>query len=773
MKDGRPRAKDLGRAEAVRRRRPLVWWAAGALFTLAAAAWGATRPAPDSRLAGSVWVVPTLRKTVTYSLGEFRLTWDGAHGAWRITHMRTGDHEVFATPAGQAFLLAARGGMTAPENIGYFYIRRWTDIAYTIQTVDDIREEDGALVVRGTLRSDRGDEAAYELTWRAEAADRLAYDVKVSSMQGPAPNRLYLTFATQPGEHFYGFGVQFSTLDMKGRRLPILVQEHGNGRGMQPLTLLADITHGGAGGHWYNTYAPVPYMLTSTMQALFSKNSEYQVFDFTDPRAGELEVDADHIQGDIFAGTTPAALTQAYTAVIGRMQPLPAWTQQGFIFGAEGGTQTVLSHLRQLLAAHVPITGLWIQDWVGQRRTSFGDQLIWNWTLNPDQYPDWNAFTAQLHALGIHLLGYVNPFLTDVSSYPRLTNLYEEALLKGYFVKGPDGRPVVFQYPNFTASLIDLTNPSARQWLEQVMLQELVGNGFDGWMADFGEELPLSVTTADGSSGLTLHNLYPVLWAQVNRDVLQAAGLAGKGLVFMRSGFSPSPGVITDLWLGDQLESWDPDNGLPSAVTGLLSAGLSGFTMVSSDVGGYTSLTQFPFHYVRDDELLMRWMELDAFTTLFRSHEGNQPDKNVQVYSNPDVMAELRRCVILFRDLAPYREQLMQQAAATGVPVDRPMFFEYPEDPVAWQVADQQFMLGPDVIVAPVLAPHQTSVKVYLPAGDWVHLWSGRVYHVAQGETITLPAPIGQPAVLYRAGSTVATQFQQALADIRQADAGQ
>ncbi|MCL6518052.1 alpha-glucosidase [Alicyclobacillus sp.] len=715
---------------------------------------------------GTIEVPPSLQSDRRFHLGEFEVEWNGRLGQWRIRHESDG-HLVWESPAGQAFLLAGTGSMTSRDTIGYFTLWRSMDRLYRRQTVDRISSDGDRLVFSGRLMDGDGGSVPYTFTLESEGSDRLAYD----AVMAPGINRVYFNWSAQPTDHVYGFGVQFSQMDMRGRRIPILVEEHGNGRGMQPLTFLANLTHG-AGGHWYNTYAPVPHFLTSRMQSLYSANTEYQEFNFTDPNLGQLEVDTDHLHGDIFSGTTPAALVQAYTRVTGRMQPLPDWTQEGFIFGAEGGTEVVRQHLDTLLAAGVPVTGLWIQDWVGQRTTSFGQQLMWNWVLNPLQYPDWPAFQGYLKQHGIRLLGYVNPFLTDMPSGMNVRNLYQEALAKGYFVKGADGRPVVFHYPNFTASLLDLTNPAARLWLEAVMKEQLIGHGFSGWMADFGEELPLDAVLADGRTGEMVHNEYPVLWAELNRDVIQQSGLGRDGLFFMRAGFSTSPAVTSDFWLGDQLVSWDPDNGLPSAITGLLTAGLSGFTLESSDIGGYTSLTQFPLHYVRDPELLMRWMEFDAFTTLFRSHEGNQPDKNVQVYSDPQVISELRRCAILFRDLAPYREALMHEAAETGAPVDRPMFYEFPDDPRAYEITYQEFMLGPDVLVAPVTRPGMTTIRVHLPKGRWVHVWSGRTYDFANGGDVEVAAPIGEPAVFYRAGSSVGALFEKALGDIRAAERG-
>src|SRR5690625_1662411 len=135
---------------------------------------------------------------------------------------------------------------------------------------------------------------------------------------------------------------------MKGKRLPILVQEQGVGRGAQPITFLAELTNG-AGGSWSHTYAPVPQYISSKMRSLYSENKEYQVFHFTDQEMAQLEVFSGNIKGLIYAGETPADLVKEHTSVVGRMKALPAWTQGGLILGVQGGTSEVTSKLNMLL----------------------------------------------------------------------------------------------------------------------------------------------------------------------------------------------------------------------------------------------------------------------------------------------------------------------------------------------------------------------------------------------------------------------------------------
>jgi alpha-glucosidase len=187
---------------------------------------------------------------------------------------------------------------------------------------------------------------------------------------------------------------------------------------------------------------------------------------------------------------------------------------------------------------------------------------------------------------------------------------------------------------------------------------------------------------------------------------------------------------------------------------------MSGFSLNHSDIGGYTSVSHPLLGRHRSEELLKRWMELNAFTAIYRTHESNRPEENIQVYSSPEMLEQFEQFARVYRAWGFYRKQLVQEAAATGLPIVRHMFVHYPDDPNVYDISYEQFMVGDEFIVAPVLDPGATRVKAYLPAGRWVHLWTGQVYsNPNAGQTVTVEAPIGQPCVFYREGSMVGAQF--------------
>jgi alpha-glucosidase (family GH31 glycosyl hydrolase) len=203
--------------------------------------------------------------------------------------------------------------------------------------------------------------------------------------------------------------------------------------------------------------------------------------------------------------------------------------------------------------------------------------------------------------------------------------------------------------------------------------------------------------------------------------------------------------------------SWDAYDGIKTAVLGGLSGGLSGLTLTHSDVGGYTA---HPLKH-RSEELLMRWMELNAFAdAMFRTHQGNRPHHNAQPWNTPELVEHLKFCVDIHVALKPYKVELMREAQAVGLPMTRSMIIHYPYDTNAANIATQ-FLLGRDILVAPVLDKGATHVHVYLPPGDvWVDAWTTQRAPVqpdligsdegGRGSWITVDTPMGWPAAFVR-----------------------
>jgi alpha-glucosidase len=643
-----------------------------------------------------------------------------------VSHGSRPERTLWQSIPGASFLAAAEGEETVRVSSGHFFIDDEIDRPYLDQTIDYIKKRQTTLVVGGRLtRGDDSEGVAYTLTFLPVTEGRQRFEVEVEEPY----DRVYLTYASSPEERFFGFGTQYTYFDMKGHKVPIFIQEQGIGRGKQPVTWAAD-WQADAGGSPYTSYASVPHYITSQMRSLFLENYEYSSFDLREQDRVQVEVFSSRMTGQILSGETPVELIELYTEYSGRMRPLPEWILSGAVVGLQGGTDKVLDAYDELEALGTPVAAVWLQDWVGQRETNFGIQLWWNWELDEDHYPGWDQLREQLERDDVRLITYIGPWLADDVKKEKKNhrrNLFEEAERRGYLVKNREGEPYRVKTTDFWAAFVDLTNPEARDWIKDVIKEELIGNGASGWMADFGEGLPYDAVLFSGADPNSYHNRYAEEWAELNREAIREAGRGEDIVFFNRSGYTRSPRYSTLFWLGDQLVDWDEHVGIKSAVTGLLSSGLSGYAFEHSDIGGYTAIDNFLLKYHRSKELLMRWIELGAFTVVFRTHEGNRPKVNHQIYSDREPLRHFDRFAKVYAAWKPYRMELVKKASQTGLPVLRHPFIHYPNDPEVLGLT-YQYMVGPEFMVAPVLDPGSDSVEIYLPAGKWVHLWTGERY---------------------------------------------
>ncbi len=344
---------------------------------------------------------------------------------------------------------------------------------------------------------------------------------------------------------------------------------------------------------------------------------------------------------------------------------------------------------------------------------------------------------------GIRFLGYVNPYLCIDGS------LYPQAAAAGFLARRLDrDEPYLVDFGEFECGIVDFTNPGAIDWFEdQVIGRNMLDVGLSGWMADFGEYLPTDVRLYSGMDGMLAHNAWPTLWGRVNAEAVARRGKTGETLFFMRAGFSGIQAYCPLLWAGDQSVDFTRHDGLQTVICAALSSGLLGNAYHHSDIGGYTSL----FGNVRTAELLQRWAEMAAFTAVMRTHEGNRPRENLQIDEDPQVLAHFARMTRVYRHLAPYVASLSSEAAATGLPLQRPLFLHFEEDPRAYE-GQTAYLFGADLLVAPIVDAGARSRRVYLPTGAvWIHVWSGASFR--GGADAEVDAPLGEPPVFYRADS--------------------
>ena len=551
-------------------------------------------------------------------------------------------------------------------------------------------------------------------------------------------NRIKFYLPATDSEHIFGTGETFTEFDLRGQKVNVWVAEHQNSRVISKK--IAKVTLGFKHSthkdkfSCYETYYAQPTFISSRKYYFHSDCNARCEFDFTASNRHVLKFDsiAPFTMG---FGDTFEEVMEDLSDVIGRQPELPDWVYDGAILGIQGGTKTMFDKLEKCTNHGMDVSGIWIQDWEGRRITAFGKQLMWNWEWDEELYPGLDAAIKTLSDGGIHVLGYCNPFLAIEKP------LYKEATEKGYCVKNKKGEDYYVTITTFPAAMVDLTNPDAYEWIKNVIKKNMIDFGFSGWMADFGEYLPTDAVLYSGENAEQIHNTWPALWAKLNREAVEESGKLGQIMFFTRAGHTGTPKYSTMMWNGDNHVDFSIDNGLPSVIPAMLSLTCSGFGLSHSDIGGYTTFGKL----ARDPELYMRWCELATFSPLMRNHEGNNPDLNAQFDATEEVLNHQTKMSHIHTALKPYIKNAVKYNAEKGVGVVRPLFFYYDEEKAYTEC--YEYLLGRDILVAPVIKHSATTRDVYLPNDEWVHFGTGNVY---TGGDVTVDAPIGQPAVFYR-----------------------
>ena len=544
----------------------------------------------------------------------------------------------------------------------------------------------------------------------------------------------------------YGGGIQFSNCNLKGQKFPLIVEENGVGRGDKGPTFWANLL--GAAGNTHTTYAPTTNFLTDDqLQYHFAAlNAEhYWEVDFTSNNLLRFQLNylpsINKLRVSSF--TISHHLEKAKDVEISKekKRPYPIledWMFQ-YILGIQGGKQKVNAKLNDLQDQGIHVGAIWIQDWVGKRQTSIGSRLQWDWRPNENVYPNLKAWIDSLHQENIKVLGYINPYFVEGG---------EQALIgleKDYFVKTAKEEAYKFKAGGFNAYMIDLNNPEAKVWMQSIIQTNLIDNGFDGWMCDFGEWFPLQGFSRENWVDVA-HNNFPVEWVRLNQDL----NTDDNFFIFNRSWYGSGTNAPPIMWLGDQMGNFGENDGLGSAVNAYNSASLSGFPLVHSDIGGYTAIKLGPIKDLRNDEVLQRWIEMECFTPLWRSHEGLKPEDMSQIYQDEKMMQFFAYFDSIHNELIPYFKTINQAIIDTEYSsfVQHP-FLLYPDDPNTLDL-QYQFFVGEDLLVCPVIVESRTKVWAYLPEGEWQHFFTGEIY--TGRSWYEFDAPIGRPVAFWRKG---------------------
>lgn len=546
------------------------------------------------------------------------------------------------------------------------------------------------------------------------------------------------------GEAVFGGGEQYRKVNLRGERVVNFVSEHIKASTIVEKTLLPRFLYREKKHSQIGSYSPMPVFVTDRGR-LFLFDTDADGYSFFGDEAYVFSFDfcpeAIHLS---WRGGF-AELTERINELYPSRQYIPQWCHEGMILGIQGGDDVIIEKAFAMLDAGAKISAVWSQDWSGENITPMGKQVWWNWEADGKLYPRLAQTIKTLKSRGVRFLAYINPYLVKDS---RLYNYCKE---KGYLIKRKDGGIYHIKSTTFDAGMLDLTNPEAASYIKETLIKKnMLELGVSGWMADFGEYLPVDCVLHDGDPA-RLHNRWPVLWAKLNREAIEEYGDEDV-MFFTRSGYLGIQKYAPIMWNGDQHTDCSRDYGMPCVMPASFSLGFSGAGMVHSDIGGFFSFGKLR----RNGELFTRWMEMCCFSLLMRSHESIRPQANAQ-FDAADVTEHTVRLTNIHATLKPYISHCAKEASR-GIPAMRPDFWF--EMDMGKSRDEYSYFLGNDLFVCPVIKPGSRERKVHLPKGDWVHFWTGREY---KGETsLTVQAPLGQLPVFYRRDSKFAELFREA-----------
>jgi alpha-D-xyloside xylohydrolase len=555
------------------------------------------------------------------------------------------------------------------------------------------------------------------------------------------------------GECVYGLGERFTALVKNGQ-----VIENWNKDG---------------GTSSDQAYKSVPFYLTNRGYGVLVNETGPVSFEVATEKLGRVQfsIAGQSLEYFVINGPDPKSVLSRLTALTGRPALPPAWSFGLWLttsFTTSYDEKTATGFIEGMKSRDLPLSVFhfdcfWMREF---------DWCDFQWYSRV--FPDPEGMLKRLHARGLKVCVWINPYLGQRSS------LFEEAARKGYLLRRPDGSVWQTDLWQPGMGIVDFTNPAAVSWF-QGHLRRLSGMGVDAFKSDFGERIPVDVAYFDGSDPVKMHNHYSILYNEAVFRLLEEERGRGEALVFARSSHASGQRLPVH-WGGDCHSTFES---MAESLRGGLSLGMCGFGFWSHDIGGFEGTPPAAVY--------KRWI---AFG-LMSSHSRLHGSSSYRVPWNYDDEAcdVLRFFTKLKCRLMPYLFSKAVEAHKEGVPVMRAMILEFPHDPAS-DTLERQYMLGDSLLVAPVFS-EDGAVDYYLPEGEWTHLLTGTVrpggrwHHathdfmgmpifVRPGRIIALGSVDDRPDYAYADGVTFAvysladgSEARAAVPDLRGAQAAQ
>ena len=693
---------------------------------------------------------PAGEALATYAVGPWSVIVEPNTGAWVASGP---GGEVIAPSAcdeeGSSRLKVAEGRPDVRSIFGSWRIdvdvraMRWRGL---VTSAPQAIPSGDTLTLRWPLEGE-GDEQV-ELVFSLRDGEHLDLQLE-TSLQGATGGELVTRCAE--GEGFFGLGTQTVGMDLRGGTYPLWTQEQGIDKpedgGFFPLQNYPEAA-----------YAPMGVLHSSSGYSALLKPDSFTELDLCEGDSEAVRTTTyRQMPGWVFlAGATPRERITSLTEYTGRITAPARWTFAPWN-DTVGGPERVAEVARVLRENRIPSSAIWTEDWIGGELTGNGYRLSYAWEWDEQSYPNLPQDIERLHQQGFAFLAYFNTFVVSTS------RMWQEAIENDYLIERADGEPYTFLDPAFRdASLVDLTHPGARAWLKGYLVRAASELAIDGWMADFTEWLPHDAVLHSGEDAWLVHNRFPLLWQELNREVfteVHASEARPNDWVFwVRSGWASlqggSGGLTPTMWGGDQNTDWGYDDGLPTVVPIGAHVGLSGVPIFGSDIAGYSWLGEGD--ELSTKELFLRWTALGAFHPLMRTHQGAAKCRNWSFDRDQDTLSHYKRYASIHTLLLPYFQILAEEAERLGWPITRHPYMVEPEHRESWQrERHYAHYLGDDLLVAPALEQGATAREVTLaPGALWWHLL-GDERGERLGRSGLIEAPVTEIPVFVRGGTIV------------------
>ncbi|HUI68989.1 MAG TPA: glycoside hydrolase family 31 protein [Spirochaetia bacterium] len=494
-----------------------------------------------------------------------------------------------------------------------------------------------------------------------------------------------------------------------------------------------------------NSQASVPFFLSSRGYGLLWNNPAIGRATFAANLTELVAEQSSQLDYWITTGDTPASIEERYASVTGTVPMMPEFAMGFWQCKLRYRTQEELLWVaREYKRRGLPISVI-VCDF-------FHWPLQGDWKFDPRLWPDPEAMVKELRSMGIELMVSVWPTVDKKSAN------FEPMREAGLLTRVDRGIRTTMDFMGVTV-FFDATNPDARAFVWNRVSENYYRKGIRVFWLDEAEP-EYSVYDFDNyryhlGSDMEVGNIYPVGYAQAFYDGMRAEGQK-EVINLLRCAWAGSQRYGALVWSGDIDCTFDT---LRRQLAAGLNMGIAGIPWWTTDIGGFEGGDPDDPAY---RELLIRWFQWGAFCPVFRLHghrvHREQPASLEdfllsggpnEVWSYGDeAYGILVKYLRLRERLRPYIVRMMRQAHEKGTPVMRPLFYDFPSDDRAWE-QEEQYMFGPDLLVAPVMHPGMRRRTVYLPTGaQWTEAETGASH--AGGQTVDVEAPLDRIPVFVR-----------------------